>query len=80
MLFANENSNEGIEKVLQEIPQYVPCYGEGKEKVYSGQGVAGDQLSVERGVNYLLQIANGLTPEERKEGLHFEISDFHTKM
>ena len=69
MLFANENSNDGIEKVLQEIQQYVPCYGEGKEKVYSGQGV-----------NYLLQIANGLTPEERKECLHFEISDFHTKM
>ena len=80
MLFADENSNEGIESVLREIQQYVPSYGEGKEKVYGTQGVVGDQLSVERGVNFLLQVSNGLTPEERVEGVHLEIADFHTKM
>ena len=46
----------------------------------TSQGVVGDQLSVERGINQLLQVANGLTPEERKEGLHMEIADFHAKM
>ena len=39
MLFA-----EGNESVLCEIQQYVPSYGEGKEKVYATQGVVGDQL------------------------------------
>ena len=74
MLFEDETSNEGIKKVLKEIQKYVPCYGEDKEKVYSGQGVVADQLSVERGVNCLLQVANGLTLEERMEGLHFEVA------
>jgi hypothetical protein len=80
MLFNDENSNEGIKQVMEEIQRYVPCYGEGKDKVYSGQGVVGDQLSVERGVNFLLQVANGISPEERMEGIHLEIADFHTKM
>ena len=39
-----------------------------------------DQLSVERGVNCKFQSANGFTPEERFEGMHFEIADFHTEM
>ncbi|CAB4028993.1 Hypothetical predicted protein [Paramuricea clavata] len=43
------------------------------------QGLAGDQLSVERGANQL-QVANGLTPQERNEGLHLEIADFHAQM
>ena len=27
-----------------------------------------------------MQIANGLTEADRKEGLHFEIADFHSQM
>ncbi len=48
----------------------------------SGQGVVGDQhlLSVERGINSRMQIANGLTEADRKEGLHFEVADFHSQM
>lgn len=81
MLFHNENTNEGIECVMEEIDKYVP-YPVGKEeKPYpASQGVAGDQLSSERGINHLLQVANGLNPEERKDGLHKEISDFHAQM
>ena len=36
-----------------------------------------DQLSVERGVNALFELSNGFTPEERLEGLHLEIADWH---
>ena len=79
MLFHDENKTEGIEHVMEEINNYSPSYGE--EKTYFlSQGVAGDQLSIERGINHLLQVANGLTPEERKEGLHMEVADFHAQM
>ncbi|XP_066924617.1 uncharacterized protein [Clytia hemisphaerica] len=42
--------------------------------------VVGDQLSVERAINSQFQSANGFTPEERLDGMHFEIADFHTEM
>ncbi len=47
---------------------------------YAEQAVVGDQLTVERGVNGLFEVANGFTAEERHEGLHFEIADFHGGM
>ena len=69
MLFHNENTNEGIESVMEEINKYVPYLVNKEENVYpASQGVAGDQLSVKRGINNLLQVANGLNPEERKDG------------
>ena len=80
MLFSDENTNEGVAEVLHEIQNYVPCYGEEEDKVYAGQGVVADQLSVECGVNCLLQVANGLTAKERMDGIHLEVADFHTKM
>lgn len=39
--------------------------------------MVGDQLSVERGVNGHMLLANGFTPEQRCDGLHFEIADWH---
>ena len=63
--------------VLPELHQYVLFYGDDDERVYGRQGVVGDQLSVERGVNGHCSLANGFTPEERLEGLHFEIADWH---
>ena len=68
MIFPDENTNGGIAEVLHEIQKYVHCYGEEDDKVYAGQGVVADQLSVERGVNCLLQVANGLTAKERMDG------------
>ena len=89
MLFENEHSNEGMQAVLNELHSYVP-YADikkqgvavthnvtEKQKRFSTQGIVGDQLSVERGVNSLMQIANGLTPDDRKDGIHFEVADFH---
>ncbi len=37
----------------------------------------GDQFSVERAVNGHASLANGFTAEERLEGLHFEVADWH---
>ena len=42
-----------------------------KQKRFSTQGIVGDQLSVEQGVNSLMQIVNGLTPDDRKDRIHF---------
>ena len=77
MIYENENDADGILRVLQELHQYVPFDGDDDERVYGQQGVVGDQLSVERGVNGHCSLANGFTPEERLEGLHFEIADWH---
>jgi hypothetical protein len=80
MIFENENTNEGMQSVIDEIHQYVPCAKTKSAVKFSCQGVVGDQLSIERGVNSLLQVANGLNAADRKDGLHFEIADFHTQM
>ena len=40
--------------------------------------MVGDQLTVERAVNGHVSLSNGFTPEERLDGLHFQIADWHT--
>ena len=77
MIYHNENDADGIQQVLTNLHQYVSYYGEDSERVYSSQGLVADQLSVERGVNALFELANGFTPEEKLEGLHLEIADWH---
>ena len=62
------------------LHQFVPCTGEGEDRIYAEQGNVGDQLSVERGVNYIFHVSDGLTPEERLEGLNFACDDFHCAM
>lgn len=75
MLFHNENEADGIQNVMKSLHKYVPYHGDNCDRVYGSQGVVADQLSVERGVNALLEVSNGFTPEERMEGLHLEIAD-----
>ena len=53
------------------------CEDANKEPVFGEQGIVGDQLSVERGINGHMSLSNGLTKEERLEGLHFEVADWH---
>ena len=43
-------------------------------------GVIGDQLSVKRAVNCLSSLANGFTSEERLDGIHLEIADWHAEL
>lgn len=77
MIYHSENDSDGKQQVLTNIHQYVSYYGDGPDRVYSSQGLVGDQLSVERGVNALFELANGFTPEERLKGLHLEVADWH---
>lgn len=77
MIHESENDSDGILKILRELHKYVPFYGEDAERVYGEQGVVGDQLSVERGVNGLMSLANGFTPEDCAKGLQMEIADWH---
>lgn len=77
MLFHNENEADGIQNVMKSLHKYVPYHGDNCDRVYGSQGGVADQLSVERGVNALLEVSNGFTPEERMEGLHLEIADWH---
>ena len=52
------------------------CEDANKEPVFEEQGIVGDQLSVERGINGHMSLSNGFT-KERLEGLHFEVADWH---
>ncbi|XP_065071471.1 uncharacterized protein LOC135696119 [Rhopilema esculentum] len=79
-IYENENDADGIKRVIEKLHKFTPCSGKGEEKVYSEQGFVGDQLSVERGVNCLLQASNGFTQEEQFTGMHFEVGDFHATM
>ena len=77
MIYESENDADGILSILHSLHEYVPYCGDGNERKYGEQGVVGDQLSVERGVNGRMSVSNSFTPEERVEGLHFEIADWH---
>ena len=77
MTYANSNESAGMEEILKEIhSKYVPC-NDGK---CSSLAIVGDQGTVERGVNVLLQLSNGFDEVERLDGLHLEAGDFHAGM
>ena len=77
MIYENENDADGILKILKELHEYVPFAGDGEERKYGSQGIVGDQLTVERAVNAHMTLSNGFTPDERMDGLHCEIADWH---
>ena len=78
MIYESENDADGILEVMRNLHQYVPHCGEAAKRKYEDQGVIGDQLTIERAVNGHVSLANGFTPEERLDGLHFEIADWHS--
>lgn len=63
--------------ILKEIQGYSQSTGNDEQKVYKSVPVIGDQLTVERGVNIIQAVQNAFTPEERLEGIHMEIADWH---
>ena len=78
MIYENENDADGIIKILQKLHKFVPCDNkDNEEPVYGNQGVVGDQLTVERAINGHMSLSNGFSAEERIEGLHFEVADWH---
>jgi hypothetical protein len=67
VLFHNENTNEGIQAVLEAVHKYVPNIDNDNKKEYPiSQGLAGDQLSVERGANFFKWQMDLLLKRERK--------------
>ena len=48
MIYQNKNTNEGIQAVVEELYQYVPHAKTKNGVKIFGQGVVGDQQSVER--------------------------------
>ncbi len=68
-------------KVLNQIEGYIPSFTDTTGKTrFNEAGIVGDQLTVERAVNALLSVDNGFTPQERLEGLHIEVADWHSEM
>ena len=80
MIFEDENDSSGMQEVLKGLHDFVPCEKVQKPNILGCQGVVGDQLTVDHGVNGLLQLGNGFTLKDRLDGLHFEIADFHAGM
>ena len=80
VIFENENTTEGINQALHQFHSYVPRHSSQGETLFNRVGVVGDQLSVERAVNCISSLANGFTPEERLDGLHVEIADWHAEL
>lgn len=80
MIFEDENDTSGMQEVLKRLHDFVPCEQVQEPNIFGCQGVVGDQLTVDRGVNGLLQLGNGFTKKDRLDGLHFEIADFHAGM
>lgn len=65
---------------MHQLHSYVPQYALQGKTVFNKIGVIGDQLSVERAVNCLSSLANGFAAEERLDGLHLEIADWHAEL
>eukprot|EP00112_Aurelia_sp_Birch-Aquarium-sp1_P017402 Seg4027.1 transcript_id=Seg4027.1/GoldUCD/mRNA.D3Y31 product="hypothetical protein" protein_id=Seg4027.1/GoldUCD/D3Y31 len=77
LIYEDENTSGGMQNVIADLHTHVPFYKKDGKAIYSSQGIVGDQLTVERGVNSVMEVVNGFNATERKEGLHFEIADFH---
>ncbi|XP_065067588.1 uncharacterized protein LOC135693129 [Rhopilema esculentum] len=80
MIYEDQNDTSGMQKVMTKLHDYAPCNDSTNPTEFVEQGVVGDQLTVERGVSCLLQLANGFTQKERLDGLHLEVADFHAGM
>ena len=63
--------------ILHQFHKYLPSdeNGEVDSHLFSG-----DQLTIERAVNVVASVANGYTPEDRPEGMNFEIGDWHARV
>ena len=62
--------------ILQMFHTYLPKSSDAAIGV-DGQLFSGDQLTVERAVNVIASVANGLTPQDRLDGIHLQLGDWH---
>ena len=78
VIFKSENKSEEMLEILQQIRGYCPNLETADQTVRKSIPIVGDQLTVERGVNVIQAVQNAYTPEEKLEGIHMEIADWHT--
>ena len=65
--------------ILQQIRGYSPNLENCEQNLKCKSiPIVGDQLTVERGVNIIEAVQNSFTIEEKLEGVHMEIADWHT--
>ena len=74
IIFKNENVNEDMLAILQQFHTYLPQTSDG---CIDHQLFSGDQLTVERAVNVITSVANGLTPQDRLDGINLQLGDWH---
>lgn len=79
IIFKNENKSEEMLDILKQIRGYSPNLENKEQKLKCNSiPIVGDQLTVERGVNVIEAVQNSFTSEEKLEGIHMEIADWHT--
>ena len=66
--------------MLKHLHGYIPVSSDENLYTLHAAGVVGDQLTIERAVNCLMSLSNGFSADERLEGLHCEIADWHTEL
>ena len=74
IIFKNENVNEDMLSILRDFHKYLPKTGDDK---FDGQLFTGDQLTVERAINIIASVSNGYSSEDRLDGLHLQLGDWH---
>lgn len=74
MIFKDENINEDMLAILQKCHSYLPRMANGE---IDGELFTGDQLIVERAVNTIASVGNGLTSKARLDGINLQIGDWH---
>ena len=65
--------------ILQMFHTYLPKSSDAATGV-DGQLFSGDQLTVERAVNVIASVANGLTPQDRLDGIQLQLGDWHASV
>lgn len=80
IIYENENTNVGGRKILENLQGYQSTTGEGDDKTFTEKAVVGDQLTIERLLQIIFQALGAFDPEERFEGIHCEVADFHFDM
>ena len=79
LIFKDENINEDMLAILQMFHTYLPKSSDAAIGV-DGQLFSGDQLTVERAVNVIASVANGLTPQDCLDGIHLQLGDWHASV
>ena len=78
VIFKSENKPEEMLDILKQIRGYSPNLKNADQTLHKSIPIVGDQLTVERSVNVIQAVQNSYTPEEKLEGIHMEIADWHT--